>query len=103
MRTSWNFHSAGQLVFGRGAVSHLGSLISRRKLNRIFVVADERLAAAGLVDHIAVPLREAKLGFDLFQGGEPEPAIKTAITAAEAAREFRPDCILGLGGGSNMD
>jgi alcohol dehydrogenase class IV len=103
MRTSWNFHSAGQLVFGRGAVANLGSEVRRRKLGRVFVVSDERLAAAGLVEEVITPLREADIQFDVFQGGEPEPAIETAIAASAAAKNYQPDCVLGLGGGSNMD
>jgi alcohol dehydrogenase class IV len=103
MRTSWNFHSAGQLIFGRGAVANLGSEIRRRKLSRAFVITDQRLVAAGLVEQVLAPLREANIQFDVFQDGEPEPAVETAIAAADAARRFQPDSILGLGGGSNMD
>jgi alcohol dehydrogenase class IV len=103
MRTAWNFHSAGQLVFGRGAAAQIGSLAARRKLSRVFLVTDERLAVAGLVERVVGPLREANVSVEIYRGGEPEPAIDTAIAAAEAARKFRPDCVLGLGGGSNMD
>jgi alcohol dehydrogenase len=103
MRSAWNFHSAGQLVFGRGATAQLGALLARRKLGRPFIVTDPCLESAGLVEHILQPLRAAKIECDVFTGGEPEPAVETAVLAAEAARAFRPDCILGLGGGSNMD
>jgi alcohol dehydrogenase class IV len=103
MRTSWNFHSAGQLVFGRGAVKQLGELVSRRKLRRLFVVSDATLAKIGIVQQVVTPLREAKVEVELFLGGEPEPAVETAITAAQTAKNFGPDCVLGLGGGSNMD
>ncbi len=103
MRTSWNFHSAGQLVFGRGAVAQLGELVRRRNLRRVFVVSDATLAAVGIVEQVAGPLREAKIEVELFLGGEPEPAVETAVIAAQAAKEFGPDCVLGLGGGSNMD
>src|SRR5688572_16626046 len=103
MRSAWNFHSAGQLVFGRGACAQLGSLIARRKLSRVFIVSDERLAAAGLVERVLHPLREAGIATQVFSGGEPEPAVETAVAAAEEARKFAPDCVLGLGGGSNMD
>lgn len=103
MRSAWNFHSAGQLVFGRGATAQLGSLLARRKLSRVFIVTDPRLEAAGLVERVLAPLREAGIAAEVFAGGEPEPAVETAVIAAGAAREFRPDCILGLGGGSNMD
>jgi alcohol dehydrogenase len=103
MRTFWNFYSAGQLAFGRGAVRHLGSLVGQRKLQRLFVVSDARLSAAGLTERVTGPLRTANVAFELFGGGEPEPAIATALAAAEAARKFVPDAVLGLGGGSNMD
>jgi alcohol dehydrogenase class IV len=103
MRTSWNFHSAGQLVFGRGAVAQVGALLSRRHLGQVFVVSDPRLNEAGLVDRLVAPLREANIAVELFLGGEPEPAIETAIFAAGLAAKRKPDCILALGGGSNMD
>src|SRR5262245_52206832 len=103
MRTAWNFHSPGQLVFGRGSCAQLAALLTRRKLARIFVVTDPRLQAAGLVERVSRPLRESGIAALVFTGGEPEPAIGTAIKAAEAARQFGPDCVLGLGGGSNMD
>src|SRR5688572_21976618 len=103
MRTFWNFYSAGQLAFGRGAVKHVGSLAAKRGLQRVFVVSDARLLAAGLIERVTQPLREAMIEVEVFAGGEPEPAIATAMAATETARKFRPDAILGLGGGSNMD
>jgi alcohol dehydrogenase len=103
MRSSWNFHSAGQLVFGRGAVKQLGALVERRKFRRAFVVTDERLIAAGIADRITQPLNEAGITTELFGGGEPEPAIATAVHATQEAAKFKPDCVVGVGGGSNMD
>lgn len=103
MRTSWSFHSAGQLVFGRGAVRDLGCLVARKKWSKAFIVTDRRLAAAGLVDRVFAPLAEAGIAADIFDGGEPEPAIDTAHKAIDHARRNSPDCVLGLGGGSNMD
>ncbi len=103
MRSAWNFHSAGQLVFGRGATAQLGELVARRKLRRVFLVSDRRLAAAGLVECVLAPLRAAGIETALFDEGEPEPSIDVAVRAAEAAARRSPDCVLGLGGGSNMD
>lgn len=103
MRTAWSFQSAGQLVFGRGSSAQLGELLTRRSLARVFVVTDRRLAAAGLVERVVAPLAAAQVAVDVFDGGEPEPSIDVAWRAAKAAGPFRPDCVLGLGGGSNMD
>src|SRR5262245_4869996 len=103
MRTTWNFHSAGQLVFGRGAIAQLGRLAADRKLSRAFIITDQRLIDAGLADRTSQPLCQAQITTEIFPGGEPEPAISTAVASAEAARRFKPDCIVGIGGGSNMD
>jgi alcohol dehydrogenase len=103
MRTSWSFRSAGQLVFGRGAAQQIGSLARRINLSRVFLVTDQRLTEAGLVERVVVSLVSAGIQVEVFLGGEPEPAVTTAIEAAESAARFAPDGILGLGGGSNMD
>lgn len=103
MRTSWSFHSAGQLVFGRGAVRDLGRLVAKHHWRTALVVTDRHLAAAGLVQRVVVPLREAGLTVDVFEGGEPEPSVALAQQAIEHARLKSPDAIVALGGGSNMD
>ena len=103
MRTVWQFHTSGQLVFGWGAVRQLSSLMLRRKFQRVFLVTDRILAANGILDRVRGPLVEAGLEVDVFDGGEPEPSLNAAIMTLEQARRFRPDVILGLGGGSNMD
>ncbi len=103
MRTTWNFHSAGQIVFGDGAVAQVGELIGRLGLSRVLVVADRRLESAGLVEQIVRPLDAAGHAVEVFAEGAPEPPVGAAIAAAEQSRKFGPDCVLGLGGGSNMD
>ena len=103
MRTVWQFHTSGQLVFGWGAVKPLSSLMLRRKFQRVFLVTDTILAANGILDRVREPLIEAGLEVDVFDGGEPEPSVNAVVKTLEQARQFRPDVILGLGGGSNMD
>lgn len=103
MRSAWSFQSAGELVFGRGAVAGLGERVRRRSLARLLVVTDRRLAEAGLVERVLAPLSAAGVVVHVFDEGEPEPSVEAAVRAAEAGRAFQPDGVLGLGGGSNMD
>ncbi|HEX2749949.1 MAG TPA: iron-containing alcohol dehydrogenase [Verrucomicrobiales bacterium] len=103
MRTHWNFSSAGQLVFGTGSLSQLGGIVSRKRLGRVLVVTDKNLLAAGIVSRVTEILEEAGAGFTVFDGGEPEPSLDTARRVLDAAWQFLPDAVLGLGGGSNMD
>jgi alcohol dehydrogenase class IV len=103
MRTTWTFHSAGELIFGRHATRQLGEVASRLGARRILLVTDSILVKAGVVESVHVPLSEAGLVVEVFSGGEPEPSTRAADTAITLGREFRPDAVLGLGGGSNMD
>lgn len=103
MRSTWNFHSAGRIVFGPGAVREIATHLTKRRLRRVLLVTDQQLGRAGLVDRVAEPLRQSGLTVGVFEGGAAEPSIAVGEAAAAAAREFRPEAIVGLGGGSNMD
>ncbi len=103
MRSVWQFHTSGELVFGWGAVRKLPGLMLRRKFGRVFLVSDRVLAANGILDRVYGPLVEAGLDVEVLDCGEPEPSLDLAMEILEQARRYRPDVILGLGGGSNMD
>ncbi|HWG44149.1 MAG TPA: iron-containing alcohol dehydrogenase [Gemmataceae bacterium] len=103
MRTTWTFHSAGQLIFGRHATQQLGEIAARLGVRRVLLVTDAVLVKAGLVESVHVPLSESGVVVEVFSGGEPEPSTRAADAAIALGREFRPDAVLGLGGGSNMD
>src|SRR4051812_43096948 len=103
MRTTWTFHSAGTLLFGCHATRHLQEVAVRLGIRRLLLVTDPVLLKAGLVDPVLGPLSEAGVTVELFSGGEPEPSLRAAYNAISAGRDFRPDAVLGLGGGSNMD
>ncbi len=103
MRTTWSFYTAGQLTFGAGAVGQLGELAKRHRLSRIFVVTDQTLVGLGIARRVVEPLSATGMTVEVFDGGEAEPSINIALASIEHARGFKPDAILGLGGGSNMD
>ncbi len=102
MRTTWTFSSAGQIIFGAGAVRQLTEQVERLKLTRLLVVTDARLIEAGLYDEVRAVLEE-RVTLDVFAGGEPEPSLRAAELCVAHAREYGPDGLIGLGGGSNMD
>ncbi|MBI5759998.1 MAG: iron-containing alcohol dehydrogenase [Planctomycetales bacterium] len=103
MRTTWTFHTAVSLVFGRDAVRQVGDIAARLGARRVLVVADKMLVQAGLVERVGEPLATAKIDVDLFDEGVPEPPISLAEACIARARETKPDAVIGLGGGSNMD
>ena len=103
MRTTWSFFSAGQLTFGVAAVDQLGKWIARLGLTRVLVVSDQVLREIGLLARACDPVTSAGVTVEVFDEGEAEPSLQVIAKAVEHARKFRPDAILGVGGGSNMD
>jgi alcohol dehydrogenase class IV len=103
MRETWTFHSAGMLLFGPNSTYKLGEVAARMGVRRLFVVTDAPLLRTGMLERIHVPLSERGVVLEIFSGGEPEPSLRVAGEALAVAREFKPDAVLGVGGGSNMD
>jgi alcohol dehydrogenase class IV len=103
VRHTWTFHSAGQLLFGRNAVSAIGEVAERLQVRHLLLVTDAVLLKAGAVERIHAALSEGGVSVELFTRGEPEPSLRLAEACLAQAQQCLPDAILGLGGGSNMD
>src|SRR5262249_3022528 len=103
MRETWTFHSAGQLLFGRNAITQLGDVAARLGTKRALIVTDPILTKTGIAERARAPLAASGLATETFSGGEPEPSMRAALECVALARTFHPDVLVGLGGGSNMD
>jgi alcohol dehydrogenase class IV len=67
------------------------------------VVTDPGIKAAGLVDKISAVLEQAELPHHVFAEVEPDPRVEVVAQSLAAAKEFAPDIVVGLGGGSALD
>src|SRR5438105_10181376 len=103
MRETWTFNSAGQIVFGRNAVNQLGEIAVRLRARNVLVVTDTVLERAGTLERVRKPLVANGINVAAFTGGEPEPSMRAALACHDMARSVKPDALVGLGGGSNMD
>ncbi|HSQ56643.1 MAG TPA: iron-containing alcohol dehydrogenase [Gemmata sp.] len=103
MRT-WSFSSAGTLFFGRHAVRHhLREACERLNAKRALIVTDPILVKAGILAQVTEPLIVGGVPFEVFDRVTPEPPVELIRECIGAARAIKPDVIIGLGGGSNMD
>jgi alcohol dehydrogenase len=99
----WTFGTAGQIIYGRGAAKLVGEAVKPFG-RRVLVCADKQIEAAGLVRRILDSLSTvAGLEAEVLTLGEPEITAERAEACAVAAETLRPDVIIGLGGGSNID
>ncbi|NTT85961.1 iron-containing alcohol dehydrogenase [Tabrizicola fusiformis] len=91
-----------EILFGPGQRRALGA-VAVRLGRRALVVTDARLAAEGEFQAILADLAQAGLVLRVESGTLPDVPVETAETAAEAARSFAPDLVIGVGGGSCLD
>lgn len=103
MRTTWSFHTAGAIYFGKGATDQLGEIARELGSGHALLVTDKTLVKAGLADQVQSRLSSSGLRVTLFDGGEPEPSIDALLRCHEFSSREKPDLLVGLGGGSNMD
>lgn len=57
----------------------------------------------GFLDKAISYLEEAGIETKLIEGIEPDPSVETVFKGAELMREFEPDWIIAMGGGSPID
>ncbi|UCE98275.1 MAG: iron-containing alcohol dehydrogenase [Dehalococcoidia bacterium] len=94
----WYFVSP-EIVFGEDAISHLDEICGKRAL----IVTDNNMVTMGCSEDVKKHLVNAGLECRLFQEVEPEPSLTIVKKGARVARSYRPDWIVGLGGGSVLD
>ena len=94
----WYFNSP-DVVYGEDALSHLDTLHGERA----FIVTDPTILKLGFVDMVKEHLHAAGMQVAVFAEVEPDPSLQTVRRGAEVMRDFAPDWIVGLGGGSSMD
>ncbi len=100
---AWGFSGPGRILFGRGARGQLPDVVQRRGWKSLFLVTDRGVAAAGLVQPLAIELQAAGCSVTVFDSVEPEPSTETAQVAATVAAAQRPDAVIAVGGGSVID
>lgn len=94
--------SPRQIIFGPGQRRALGTVaagLGRRAL----VVTDERLASDPMFQEMMADLEHAGLQVRIEPGTLPDVPVSSAQMAAQAARDFAPDLVIGIGGGSCLD
>lgn len=80
-------------------------LTSMPEVHRVTIVTDATMTRLGFVDRISRVLQQRRepVILQIIDNVQPEPSIDSVEEGARLMREFRPDTIIALGGGSPMD
>ena len=88
------------LYHGENALEALKTLTGKRA---VVVVGGGSMKRFGVLDKVEAYLKEAGMEVKLFEGVEPDPSVETVMKGAAVMREFQPDWIVSIGGGSPID
>ena len=85
---------------GKGSLEELKNLTGKKA---IIVVGGGSMKRFGFLQKAEDYLKAAGMEVKLFEGVEPDPSVETVMKGAEVMREFQPDWIVAMGGGSPID
>ena len=88
------------LYFGEGSLEALKTLKGKKA---VVVVGGGSMKRFGFLDKVESYLNEAGIEVKLIEGVEPDPSVETVMNGAAVMRDFEPDLIVSIGGGSPID
>jgi acetaldehyde dehydrogenase/alcohol dehydrogenase len=95
------FRVPSQVYFKPGCLSEsLNELEGRKKA---FLVTDRPLYDLGYSDKVTKHLESMGMEIEIFADVKPDPDISTIQKGLERLKDFNPDVVLALGGGSPID
>ncbi|MCG0278506.1 MAG: iron-containing alcohol dehydrogenase [Thermanaeromonas sp.] len=100
---SFTFQLKTTVCFGPGVASSIGEKVRSYSAKKAFIVTDQGVVKAGLLEQIQKPLNEMGVKAVIFDEVEPDPGLETVHRCASRFKETGCDTILAVGGGSPID
>ena len=98
------FRAPEKVYFKKGclpvALQELKDVLGKK---RAFIVTDSFLYKNGYTNVITDRLNEMGITYTVFSDVQPDPTLANAQAGAKLMKEFEPDVIIAMGGGSAMD
>lgn len=91
------------VVFGPGKVEVLPAELSRSGFGRAAIVTDKGIEGAGILDEPVTSLRQGGVELRVFTKVRANPHVESVKECLRFLRDYRPDCIIAIGGGSSLD
>ncbi|MBU5487040.1 iron-containing alcohol dehydrogenase [Clostridium sp. MSJ-8] len=88
------------IYYGKDSLETLKTIKGKKAF---VVVGGGSMKKFGFLQKVEDYLKEAGIEVQLFEGVEPDPSVETVMKGAEAMRQFEPDLIVAMGGGSPID
>jgi alcohol dehydrogenase class IV len=88
------------IYFGENSLEVLKTIKGKKA---VIVTGGSSMKKFGFLDKVESYLKEAGIDVKHISGVEPDPSVETVMNGAKVMREFEPDLIVSIGGGSPID
>ncbi len=92
-----------EILFGFGVLDRLPEKVAELGGERVLIVTDKGVQAAGIIDQVVAELSEAWIPAVVFDEVPQDSGSKTVERAVEVLRAQNCDLVVGVGGGSSLD
>ena len=91
-----------KIYFYKNSIQYLAVM---EGIKKVAIITDPSMVKFGYVDNVIHYLDQHpnNVHYQIFSEVEPDPSIDTVMKGAEMMKNFEPDVIIALGGGSAMD
>jgi len=100
-----SFNTVSRIVHDWGCLESLPEEIGLCGLKKakVLIVTDPGIVAAGIPDRASSILSRSGYACNVFSAIRSDPPMEDAEAAVAFAKDYRPDLIVGMGGGSSLD
>lgn len=94
-----SFDIKTKIYFGDNAIDRLRDL----PYKKIMIVTDKFFSGSSMLRIVTQPLSESNKEYHVFNDVVPDPPIDRIVVGVKAVLEYKPDCLIAVGGGSVID
>ncbi len=103
MSQSISFKTVANVQLADDSVLQLPEELGRLACARPMIVSDKGIVGLGLLDSVFEIFDSHSIEYALYDETQADPPIKNVLDAAEQAKSFGADSVIGFGGGSSLD
>lgn len=101
---NFDFEIKTKLYFGKDRHLETGKILSSFNAKKVLIIIGQgSVRKSGLLGEVIDALSAEKISFHVLEGVRPNPTIDLVKNFLKFAKEYQPDFVLAIGGGSVID
>ena len=94
-----SFDIKTKIYFGDNAIGRLKEI----PYKRVLIITDKFFSGNELLRLVTQPLAETGKEYRVFNDVVPDPPVEKIVGGVKVVLDYKPDCLIAIGGGSVID